>query len=59
MVYLGWLHFNTKRNTYVSLRENSKSGACKINIVNKEKILDEAKSRLFVDENGANSGAVL
>ena len=46
----------------MSVRENGEGGAWKINFentVNEEKILDQAKSLLFVDENGANSGAVV
>ena len=52
-VYLGWLHFNVKRNKYVSVRANNGGGARKVifeNIASKDEILDKAKSLFFVDE---------
>ena len=46
MVYLGWLHFNVKRNKYVSVRANNGGGTRKVileNKANKDEILDKAK----------------
>ena len=52
-VYLGRLHFNVKRNKYVSVRANNGGGARKVifeNTASKDEILDKAKSLFFVDE---------
>ena len=53
MVNLEWLHFNVKRNKYVTVRANNGGGARKVsfeNTANKDEILDKAKSLFFVDE---------
>ena len=52
-VYLEWLHFNVKRNKYLSVRANNGGGARKVifeNTANKGEILGKAKSLFFVYE---------
>ena len=51
-VYLGWLHFNVKRNKCASVRASNGGGARKVifeNTANKDEILDKAKALFFVD----------
>ena len=57
-VYHGWLHFNIKRNKYMSVRANNGGGARKIileHTANKDEILDKTKSLFFIDEKYAFS----